>query len=116
MKMLGGFPMSLDKIAEDHTKPTDYLTRNVAAPGTGQWFRDRVGKDDYQLFVTADSWVSYFDAMVYRHSGDFADPWFATLDSSASKQFGKWRYVRGFSRFHEKYYFDADGKVHGSYP
>ncbi len=112
----GEFPMSLDEIAENYTKPIDYLSRNVAAPDTDQWFYDRIGRDDYQLFVTADSWVSYFDAMVYRHKGEFADPWFAILDSSDSKEFGKWRYVQGFSRFYENYYFDADGKVHSNYP
>ena len=112
----GEFPVSLDEIAEDYTKPTEYLTRNGAAPDTDQWFYDRSGKDDYQLFVTADPWVSYFDAMVYRHKGDFADPWFSALDSSDSKEFGKWRYARGFSKFHEKYYFDADGNIHSNYP
>ncbi|MDG2488673.1 MAG: hypothetical protein P8M65_13260 [Roseibacillus sp.] len=112
----GEFPVSLDEIAEDYTKPTDYLTRNTAAPDTDQWFYDRIGKDDYQLFVTADPWVSYFDAMVYRHKGEFADPWFAMLDSSDLKVFGKWRYARGFSTFHEKYYFDADGNIHRNYP
>ena len=112
----GEFPMSLSDIDEDHTKPTDFLTRNGAAPDTSRWFYDRIGKDDYQLFVTADSWVSYFDAMVYRHTGEFTDPWFSTLDSSDSREFGKWRYVQGFSRFHEKYYFDADGNIHSHYP
>ena len=110
------FPMSLSDIDEDHAKPTDFLTRNGAAPGTDRWFYDRIGKDDYQLFVTADSWVSYFDAMVYRHTGAFADPWFSTLDSSDSRESGTWRYVQGFSRFHENYYFDADGKTHSHYP
>lgn len=112
----GEFPMSLDDIEGGYTKPTDYLTRNSAAPDTDQWFYDRSGKDDYQLFVTADPWVSYFDAMVYRHKGEFADPWFSALDSSDSKEFGKWRYARGFSKFHEKYYFDADGNIHSNYP
>lgn len=96
------FPMSLSDIAEGYKKPTEFLTRNAAAPDTDRWFYERIGKDDYQLFVTADSWVSYFDAMVYRHTGAFADPWFSTLDSSDSIEFGKWRYVQGFSRFHEK--------------
>ena len=100
---------------EDHTKPTDFLTRNGAAPDTDRWFYDRIGKDDYQLFVTADTWVSYFDAMVYRHAGEFADPWFSTLDSSSSREFGKWRYVQGFSRFHENY-FDADDNIYSHYP
>ena len=112
----GEFPMSLEDIEGVYAKPTDYLTRNAAAPGTDRWFYDRIGKDDYQLFVTADSWVSYFDAMVYRHAGEFADPWFSTLDSSSSREFGKWRYVQGFSRHHEKHYFDADGKIHSSHP
>ncbi|MEO1949218.1 hypothetical protein [Thioclava sp.] len=112
----GEFPFSLDEIAEDYTKPTNYLSRQLAAPDTDRWFYDRIGKDDYQLFVTADSWVSYFDAMVYRHKGEFADPWFATLESSDSKEFGRWRYARGFSEFHEKYYFDADGNIHSNYP
>ena len=75
----GEFPMSLSDLDEDYKKPTDYLTRNGAAPDTDRWFYDRIGKNDYQLFVTADSWVSSFDAMVYRHTGEFADPWFSTL-------------------------------------
>lgn len=112
----GEFPMSLSDIDEDYTKPTDFLTRNGAAPDTSRWFYARIGKDDYQLFVTADSWVSYFDAMVYRHKGEFTDPWFSTLDASDSREFGKWRYVRGFSQFDENYYFDADGNSHSHYP
>ena len=112
----GEFPMSLSDIDEDHKKPTDFLTRNGAAPGRDKWNYNRIGAQDYQLFVTAYSWVSYFDAMVYRHTGEFSDPWFSTLDASASREFGKWRYVEGFSRYHEKHYFDADGKVHSRYP
>ena len=112
----GAFPKELGEIGEDYPKPTDFLTRNAAAPDRSQWFYNRIGAQDYQLFVTADSWVSYFDAMVYRPSGEFAEPWFATLDASASRVFGKWRYVEGFSRYHEKHYFDADGKVHSNQP
>ena len=61
---------------------------------------------------TAYSWVSYYDAMVYRNSGAFNEPWFATLDASHLKEFGKWRYIRGFSKHDEMYYFDADGRFH----
>ncbi|NNM28217.1 MAG: hypothetical protein HKO57_01740 [Akkermansiaceae bacterium] len=110
----GGFPTELSDIGEGYPKPTDFLTRHAAAPDTSRWFYSRIGRDDYQLFVTADSWVSSFDAMVYRHSGEFTEPWFENLDASDSREFGKWRYVQGFSRYHEKHYFDADGKVHSN--
>lgn len=112
----GEFPKSLSDIGEDYTEPTDYLTRNAAAPDTDGWHYNRIGKEDYQLFVTADPWVSHFDAMVYRHSRTFAGPWFSDLDASRSREFGDWRYVRGFSTYHKKYYFDADGNIQSSYP
>ena len=108
----GEFPMSLSEIDEDCTKPTDYLTRNSTAPETDRWYYDRIGPDDYQLFATAYSWVSYYDAMVYRKSGAFDEPWFANRDRSSTKEIGEWRYIRGFSRYHEQYYFDADGDFH----
>jgi len=84
----GEFPMSLDEIEEDYTKATDYLTRNVAAPDMDQCFYDRIGKDDCQLFVTADPWVAHFDAIVYRHKREFTDPWCSTLVSSRSREIG----------------------------
>ena len=108
----GEFPMSLSENDVDYTKPTDYLTRNSTAPETARWYYDRIGPDDYQLFATAHSWVSYFDAMVYRKSGAFNEPWFATRDRSSTKEIGEWRYIRGFSRYQEQYYFDADGNFH----
>lgn len=97
----GEFPISLDDIDPDYTKPTDYLTRDSTAPDTDQWCYDRIDKDDYQLFVIAPVWVEYFDAMVYRHKGEFADPWFSSLDASHSRDFEHWRYIRGFSRYYD---------------
>jgi hypothetical protein len=108
----GEFPMSLSEIDEDYLKPTDYLSRHAVAAGMSKWFYERIGAKDYQLYVTAYSWVSYYDAMVYRHSGAFAEPWFSTLDTSHSREFGKWRYIRGFSQHDEMGYFDADGQFH----
>ena len=108
----GEFPMSLSDIDEDYTKPTDYLTRNSTAPETDRWYYDRIGPDDYQLFATAYSWVSYYDAMVYRKSGAFDEPWFDNRDAGDWRDFGKWRYCEGFSRYGEQYYFDADGDSH----
>ena len=76
----GKFPMSLSEIDDVYTRPTDYLTRNSRTPESARWYYDRIGPDDYQLFATAHSWVSYFDAMVYRKSGAFNEPWFANRD------------------------------------
>ena len=108
----GEFPMSLSEIDGDYPKPTAYLTRNSTASETARWYYDRIGPDDYHLFATAHSWVSYFDAMVYRRSGRFTEPWFATRDRSAMIEIEEWRYIRGFSRYYEQYYFDADGNSH----
>ncbi|MFK7850575.1 MAG: hypothetical protein AB8D78_06310 [Akkermansiaceae bacterium] len=107
----GDFPMSLDEIDGNYANPPDYLTRNGAAPDKGRWHYNRIGKYDYQLFVTADSWVSSFDAMVYRHTGAFDEAWFSLPEASDSRELGKWRYIRGFSGFHGKHYFDADGNI-----
>ena len=112
----GEFPKSLSSIRGDYAKPTDYLDRKGIPPGNSRWFYERIGKDDYQLFVCARSWVSFFDAMVYRHTGIFADPWHSSLDPSDYRIFGDWRYVRGFSRFNEKYYFDEAGDIHSNFP
>lgn len=105
------YPRSLDDLKEDFTQPTDFLTRNAERAGTSRWGYDRLGPDDYQLAVTAYSWVSYWDALVYRSSGDFAEPWFDNRDGADWRDFGKWRYVKGFSRYGDHYYFDAQGNL-----
>ena len=112
----GEFPMSLSEIDEDYKKPTDYLTRNATLASRSGWYYNRIGRDDYQLYVTAYSWVSYYDAMVYRYSDAFTEPWFSSHDTSHSREFGKWRYIRGFSKYNEVYYFDADGNFHKRSP
>ncbi len=112
----GEFPESLDDIDEDYTKPTDFLSRNADPTGTSRWFYDRIGPNDYQLYATAYSWVSYHDAIVYRKSGTFAEPWFENRDAGDWRDFGKGRYVKGFSRYDERYYFDADGDFHKNGP
>ena len=108
----GEFPESLDDIDEEYTKPTDFLSRNADPAGTSRWHYDRIGPNDYQLYVTAYSWVSYYDAVVYRKSGNFAEPWFDNRDAGDWRDFGRWRYVKGFSRYDEQYYFDADANFH----
>ena len=112
----GEFPKSLGSISEDYARPTSYLDRNGRPPSESRWFYERVGKDDYQIFVCARSWVSFFDAMVYRHTGMFADSWHSSLDPSNYRTFGKWRYIRGFSRFDEKYYFGEGGSIRSISP
>jgi len=108
----GEYPEALDDIEEDYTRPTDFLSRNADPAGRSRWFYDRIGPNDYQLEVTAYSWVSYHDSLVYRHSGNFAEPWFDNRDARDWRDFGKWRYAKGFSRYDEMYYFDADGNFH----
>ena len=112
----GEFPKSLSSISEGYAKPTNFLDRNGSPPSQGRWFYERIGTDDYQMFVCARSWVSFFDAMVYRHTGMFADSWNSSLKPSDYRTFGKWRYIRGFSRFDEKYYFDGDGYLRSISP
>lgn len=94
----GEYPKALDELEGDYTKPTDFLSRNATPTGRSRWFYDRKGQNDYQLEVTAYSWVSYHDSLVYRKSGDFAEPWFANREAGDWRDIGKWRYVKGFSR------------------
>tara|TARA_Y100000385_G_scaffold252254_1_gene275594 strand:- start:274 stop:1032 length:759 start_codon:yes stop_codon:yes gene_type:complete len=108
----GEYPESLDDIEEDYTKPTDFLSRNADPAGESRWFYERIGPNDYQLEATAYSWVSYHDSLVYRHSGSFTEPWFSNPDAPDSREFGKWRYIEGFSQHGEMYYFDANGQFH----
>lgn len=108
-KSQGEFPSSLEELNASYRQPTDYQTRNRSTPEKGRWFYERIGKEDYQLYACARTWVSYYDAMVYRYSESFCDPWTSSLKKSHYLPLGKWRYFRGFSVFTERFYFDEDG-------
>lgn len=97
-EMNGEYPKALDDLEGDYTKPTEFLSRNADPAGRSRWGYERMGPDDYQLEVTAYSWVSYWDSLVYRSSGNFTEPWFDNRDAKDWRDFGKWRYVKGFSR------------------
>ena len=112
----GEFPTSLNEIDKAYTQPTEYLTRNSDAPETANWYYDRIGPDDYQLYATAYSWVSYFDAMVYRKSARFNEAWFGNRTRSNTQEIKNWRYIRGFSSYEKQHYFDADGNPHRHSP
>ena len=94
----GEYPKALGDLEGDYTEPTDFLSRNADSPERSRWGYERMGRDDYQLEVTAYSWVSYWDSLVYRSSGNFTEPWFDNRDAKDWRDFGKWRYVKGFSR------------------
>ena len=115
-KSQGEFPSSLEELKTPYRQPTDYLTRNGSTPEKGTWFYDRIGKDDYQLYACARTWVSYYDAIVYRFSESFSDPWTSSLKKSHYLPLGKWRYFRGFSVFTERFYFDGDGDCQDPFP
>ena len=115
-KSQGEFPSSLEELNAPYCQPTDYQTRNASAPERGRWFYARIGKDDYQLYACACTWVSYYDAMVYRYSESFSDPWASSLKKSHYLPLGKWRYFRGFSVFTERFYFDEDGDWQDPFP
>ena len=115
-KSQGEFPSSLEELNAPYCQPTDYQTRNASAPERGRWFYARIGKDDYQLYACARTWVSYYDAMVYRYSESFSDPWASSLKKSHYLPLGKWRYFRGFSVFTERFYFDEDGDWQDPFP
>ena len=115
-KSQGEFPSSLEELKAPYRQPTDFLTRNGSTPEKGTWFYDRIGKDDYQLYACARTWVSYYDAMVYRYAESFCDPWTSSLKKSHYLPLGKWRYFRGFSVFTERFYFDGDGNWQDPFP
>ena len=115
-KSQGEFPSALEALNAPYCQPTDYETRNGSTPEKGRWFYERIGKDDYQLYACARTWVSYYDAMVYRYSESFSDPWTSSLKKSHYLPLGKWRYFRGFSVFTERFYFDGDGDCQDPFP
>lgn len=91
----GEFPLTLNHIEPLFQQPTDFYDRR----SQGRWHYRRLNKTDYQLFATGASFVSSFDAMIFRYSGRYPENWFRALDSSHSKRFGDWRYITGFSSF-----------------
>ena len=97
----GEYPKALADLEGDYTEPTDFLSRNSDSPEKSEWGYERIEPDNYQLEVTAYSWVSYWDSLVYRSSGNFSEPWFNNRDALDWRNFGKWRYVKGFSRYDE---------------
>ena len=97
----GEYPKALADLEGDYTEPTDFLFRNFDSPEKSEWGYERIEPDNYQLEVTAYSWVSYWDSLVYRSSGNFSEPWFNNRDALDWRNFGKWRYVKGFSRYDE---------------
>jgi len=107
----GEYPMSLLDLEDNYTEPTNFMSRNAESQGMGCWGYERIGTDHYQLEVTAYSWVSYWDSLVYRSSSDFAEPWFDNCENTDWLDFGKWRYVKGFSSYRDQYYFDAKGNL-----
>ena len=115
-KSQGEFPSSLEKLDAPYRQPTDYQTRNGSTQEKGRWFYERIGKDDYQLYACARTWVSYYDAMVYRYSESFCDPWTSSRKKPHYLLLGKWRYFRGFSVFTERFYFDGDGDWQDPFP
>ena len=95
----GEYPKALADLEGDYTEPTDFLSRNSDSPEKSEWGYERIEPDNYQLEVTAYSWVSYWDSLVYRSSGNFTEPWFDNRDAKDWRDFVKWRYVKGFSRY-----------------
>lgn len=91
----GEFPLSLNLIGAQFQQPTDFANH----PSKSEWHYRRLNKADYQLFATGTSFVSSFDAMVFRYSGNYPQNWFRALDSSHSRRFGDWYYITGFSSF-----------------
>ena len=89
----GEFPDSLSRIQSEYRQPTDFDDLRSA----GKWFYLKLDKNDYQLFATGKSWISSFDALVFRYSGAYPEHWFKSLDSYHSKQIGDWYYLTGFS-------------------
>lgn len=97
----GEYPRALADLEGDYTEPTDFLSRNSDSPEKSKWGYESMEPDNYQLAVTVYSWVSYWDSLVYRSTGNFIDPWFNNRDAIDWRNFGKWRYVKGFSRYDE---------------
>jgi type II secretory pathway pseudopilin PulG len=89
----GEFPDSLKEIDSGFNDPTGFYEPK----STDGWHYRRLGKSDYQLYAIGTSFVSTYDAMVFRYSGDYPSEWFRPLDTSHSKTFGEWRYITGFS-------------------
>ncbi len=106
----GEYPRSLEDLNGEYLKPTDFLSRQAVTPERGGWYYTRIGRQGYQLSATAYAWVSYHDSLVYRSTGDFSEAWFSR-PNGAWRDYGKWRYVKGFSVYDRTYYFDADGNA-----
>ena len=106
----GEYPRSLKDLQGEYLEPTDFLSRHAVLPERGGGYYTRIGRQRYQLSATAYAWVSYHDSLVYRSTGDFTETWFAR-PNGAWRDYGKWRYVKGFSVYDRTYYFDADGNA-----
>ena len=89
----GHFPESLNQLKADYQSPPGFEQPKQDAV----WQYQPIGVDDFQLEVAGKSWVSSYDAMVYRSSGSYPDSWFHPFDSCHAKQIGGWWYITGFS-------------------
>lgn len=95
----GVFPDTLSELEGELKQPPrfdSFETENV-------WqYRPVNNKSDYQLIAIGKSWVSSYDAMVFRKSNKYPASWFNLFDSSHAKNFDGWWYITGFSSFEKK--------------
>jgi len=89
----GEFPAVLKELNSDIKGPPAFYDHS----STEKWHYRRLNSSDYQVYATASSFVSSFDALVIRYSGNYPSDWFDSLDCSHSKTFGEWQYITGFS-------------------
>jgi hypothetical protein len=92
----GAFPESLDDLEQKYEQPPNFDTSESECV----WqYRPVNNSSDYQLVAIGKSWVSSYDAMVYRKSKSYPKSWFKPFDSSHARAFDGWWYVTGFSGF-----------------
>ena len=95
----GVFPESLSELEGELKQPP----RFDSLESENVWqYRPVNNKSDYQLIAIGKSWVSSYDAMVFRESNRYPKPWFKLFDSSHAKKFDGWWYITGFSSFENK--------------
>lgn len=90
-KSAGHYPETLDELVPTGIKlpgPIPYPTGN----GGKNWLYRQLSPDEYELSVTALHWVSSFDALIYRSSGQYPSSW---EDSHHVFRVNSWIYVIG---------------------
>jgi hypothetical protein len=96
----GSYPDTIDDLVPRFLDSIPPTIPHPSGNGGDGWGYRKINDNEYVLFVTALHWVSSFDVLVYRSTGQYPRSW---IGHRYSRKIDGWRYIIGAQRMEPWY-------------